>query len=85
MNILYTNYIEQYGHGKHEKNSLDDNSKVTIQDHDGHYFVYQADNDITAGIIANAFLNAANDESNCQFFSLNKNSNRSFYLEADNE
>ena len=48
-------HVETYGHGTRERNSLADAQKVTIEDHDGHFLVYECDNDAEAQKIAQWF------------------------------
>ena len=41
-NIDYSLYfVEKYGHGRHEQNSLSDAEKVTCRDDDGWFYVYE--------------------------------------------
>lgn len=51
-------HVEQYGHGKSEMNTLADDKKVTIADHDGHYDVYECSSDEEAEKIANWYISA---------------------------
>ena len=48
-------HVETYGHGTRERNNLADAQKVTVEDHDGHCFVYECDNDAEAQKIAQWF------------------------------
>jgi hypothetical protein len=48
-------HVETYGHGTRERNNLADVAKVTIEDHDGHFFVYECDSDNEAQSIAQWF------------------------------
>jgi len=51
-------HVEQFGHGKLEANDLPENKKVIINDHDGHYDVYECDSDDEAERIANWYVSA---------------------------
>ena len=49
-------HVETYGHGTPERNTLDDADKVTIENYDGFYKVYECDDDEEAVKIAEWFL-----------------------------
>ena len=48
-------HVETYGHGTRERNNLAEAQKVTIEDHDGHFFVYECESDTEAQKIAQWF------------------------------
>jgi len=49
---------EQFGHGRPELNTLSENKKVIIRDHDGFYDVYECDSDDKARKIANWYISS---------------------------
>jgi len=49
-------HVERYGHGTHEQNTLADDNKVVIADHDGWYDVYECESDSEAQRIAEWYL-----------------------------
>jgi hypothetical protein len=56
MEDFYIYFVERFGHGQHEKNSLPDCKKVTIENDDGWLFVYECDSDSMADEIATWFV-----------------------------
>jgi hypothetical protein len=51
-------HVEQYGHGNAESNTLKDEQKVTIENNDGHFDVYECESESEAQKIANWYLDA---------------------------
>lgn len=78
-------HVEQFGHGKHEMNTLPENKKVIIRDHDGYYDVYECDSNEDARKIANWYVSAVY-ESYPQDVELVEKDSRFFSVElADKE
>lgn len=76
-------FIEKYSTGQPVKTKLADDQIVICEDHDGNYYVYECDSDELAHDIAKWFRVAADEESNCDFYDLNKLADRHYFLEVN--
>ncbi len=77
-------HIETYGHGKTESNTLTDDKKVTIGDHDNHFDVYECESDDEAQAIADWYIGAVYESYPAEAKMIKRDA-RFFYVEVPDE